>query len=79
MVEGNTLHDCAVGVGYFEYATANDSTVRVLRNRIWDTKTADLHRLQSQQRFLIANNSIVAGNEGIVVRGGHARWPSRTT
>ena len=72
VVEGNTLHGCAAGVGYFEYATANDSNVRVLRNRIWDTKTAIYVDFNAKQRFLFANNTIPADREGIVVRSGTA-------
>jgi hypothetical protein len=72
VVEGNTLHGCAVGIGYFEYATANDSNVRLLRNRIWDTKTAVYVDFKSKQRFLLANNTIQADREGIVVRSGTA-------
>ncbi len=70
VVENNTAHDCAVGVGYFEYATANDTPVRINRNRIWNTSTAVYVDWNTKQRYHIANNSIVAGNEGIVVRGG---------
>ena len=70
VVENNTAHDCPVGVGYFEYATANDTPVRITRNRIWNTSTAVYVDWNTKQRYQIANNSIVAGNEGIVVRGG---------
>ena len=70
VVENNTAHDCPVGVGYFEYATANDTPVRINRNRIWNTSTAVYVDWNTKQRYHIANNSIVAGNEGIVVRGG---------
>jgi hypothetical protein len=46
--------------------------VRILRNRIWDTKTAIYVDFKSKQRFLMANNTILANREGIVVRSGTA-------
>ena len=60
VVSGNRVHGCPEGISWYEYATAN-GTVRLMRNRIWDTGTAIYLDGSTTQNFLLANNTILGG------------------
>ena len=52
VVSGNRVHGCLEGISWYEYATAQ-GTVRLTRNRIWDTGTGIYLDGSTTQNFLL--------------------------
>ena len=70
-VDGSRLHDCTVGIGFFDYATA-PGKVKITRTRIWDTDTAIYLDRSRAVDFAISSTTVLGGrrngakSEGIV-------------
>jgi hypothetical protein len=59
-VLGNDLHDCEVGISFFDYST-KAGEIEMARNRIWDTDIGIYADNTKRIGFKISNNAVLGG------------------
>ena len=59
-VLGNDLHDCEVGISFFDYST-KAGEIEMARNKVWDTDIGIYADNTKRIGFKISNNTILGG------------------